>query len=137
MKKIIFLAFVFSIGCITAQNNKPDYSKLQTLDIIKISVVGLDLQNTILQDSIVKLKELKLRGIDAENFVIVYYHFKTNYKKSLTTDEFYDGKIPATMTTFFKDLENNCKVSFEDIVIKHVENGKMFKIFPLNLIIKT
>ena len=137
MKKLLaLLAICFSLSGF-AQKNKPDYSKLTTLDIVKVSIKGLDLQNTIWQDSIVKLKELKLTGVDAENFKIIHYTFKTNYKKSLTSDEFYSEIIPQSMTTFFKDLESNCKVSFEEIVVKHKENGKEFKIMPLYVFIKT
>lgn len=137
MKKLAVLLLMFCSGFVLAQKNKPDYAKLPTLDIVKLSIKGIDLQNNIWQDSIVKLKALQLAGTDAENFKIVYYHFKTNYKKSLTVDEFYNEQIPEAMTAFFKDLEKNCKISFEDIVIKHAENGKLFKISPLTIIIKT
>ncbi len=137
MKKIIAILFLCISTIGFAQKNKTDYSELTTLDIVKLSIKGLDLQNTIWQDSIVKLKELKLIGVDSENFKIIHYTFKTNYKKSLSTDEFYSEVIPETMTTFFKDLENNCKVSFEEIVVKHKENGKEFKIMPLYVFIKT
>lgn len=136
MKKIILALTLLGSFIGYSQSKTTDYSKLPTLNIIKISIKGVNLQNTIEQDSIVKTKELKLIGTDAENFNIVYYHFKTNYKKSLTKDEFYNDQIPETMTQFFKDLEKNCKISFEEIVIKHKENGKLFKISPLSFIIK-
>jgi hypothetical protein len=136
MKKLtLFLLFFSLIGI--SQNTKPDFANLPTLNFIRLTIKGADLQNQIWQDSLVKIKELKLTGTDAENFTIIYYHFKTNYKKSLTVDEFFDGQIPDIMNTFFKDLEKNCKISFEDIVIKNKENGKMFKISPLALLIKT
>jgi hypothetical protein len=137
MKKYICFAILLVTFLTNAQNSKPDFSKLTTLDMVKVSVHGVDLQNNIWQDSLVKLKELKLRGTDADNFIIVYFKFKTNYKKTLSVDEFYNEKIPVPMTQFFTDLESNCKVSFEDIVIKHKENGKLFKISPLSFIIKT
>lgn len=137
MKQLV-LAFLLLIAVSTnAQTQKPDYSTLTTINMVRLSLKGLDLQNTIWQDSIVKLKELKLIGTDAENFEIVYYHFKTNYKKSLTIDEFYNNQIPVPMNSFFKDLEKNCRISFEDIVVKQTETGKLFKILPLTVIIKT
>lgn len=133
--KLFYILFLFAFA-MHAQKGKPDYSKLPTNDAIKISLKGADLQNQIWQDSIVKNTELKLIGADAQNYSIVYYHFKTNYKKTLSEDEFYEGKIPESMLQFFRDLESNCKISFENAVIKHKENGKMFRISPLSLLIK-
>lgn len=136
MKKLIFFALLFCVAVGFAQNTKPDFSKLTTLNFVKVRIDGMDLQNNIWQDSIVKIKELKLIGTDAENFKIVYYHFKTNYKKSLTKDEFYSEKVPQPMIDFFNDLEKNCRISFEEIVVEHIENKKQFKIMPLTVLIK-
>lgn len=136
MKKLIALLTI----CISisgfAQKSKPDYSKLPSLNMVSAYIKGTDLQNNIWQDSIAKVSTLSLRGTDSENFEIIYYKFKTNYKNSLTTDEFYQGNFPDTMIQFFKDLEKNCRVSFENIVVKHKENGKMFKIGTLSVLIK-
>lgn len=136
MKKLFILSFLFCSLLGFSQNAKADYSKLPIVNIVRVNIEGVDLQNKIWQDSIVKLTELKLAGIDSENFEIVFYRFKTNYKKSLSVDEFTDAQIPPAMTQFFKDLEKNCKISFEDVVVKQKENGKLFKIFPLTIIIK-
>lgn len=136
MKKPILFALLLVAAFGFAQNSKPDFSKLATLNFVKVHIDGMDLQNTIWQDSLVKIKELKLKGTDAENFKIVYFHFKTNYKKSLTKDEFYSGKVPQSMIDFFNDLEKNCRISFEEIVVEHIENKKQFKIMPLTVLIK-
>ncbi len=136
MKKITTTLFLFFSILLFAQNEKHDYSKLKILDDVKLSIEGVDLLGNTTQKNLEALKELKLTGLDAENFKIIYYHFKTNYKHSLTKDEFTDGIITEAMTKFFHDLESNCKVTFEEIVIKQTETGKLFKITPLTLVIK-
>lgn len=136
MKKIISILLLFFCSSLFSQNEKQDYSKLKILDDVKLSVEGVDLLGNTTQKNMEALKELKLTGLDAENFKIIYYHFKTNYKHSLTKDEFTDGIITEAMTKFFHDLESNCKVTFEEIVIKQTETGKLFKITPLTLVIK-
>lgn len=137
MKAKLFSLFILIAFAVNAQKGKVDYTKLPTNDAIKISMKGADIQNNIWQDSIVKNTELKLLGTESANYEIIHYNFKTNYKKTLTEDEFHEAKLPDSMIQFFKDLESNCKVSYENVVIKHKQNGKMYRVSNLSLLIKT
>ena len=79
---------------------------------------------------------MDLKGDDASKYKIMYYRFKTNYQHNISQDEFFDNAITEGMTRFFTDLEKNCKLIYEDIVVQNTETGKSFKILPLSVIVK-
>ncbi len=63
--------------------------------------------------------------------------FKTTYEHTFSKDDlFYDNVITEAMTRFFTDLEKNCKLIFDDVVVTNTETGKSFKIAPLNVVVK-
>jgi hypothetical protein len=136
MKNLV-LSFLFLIATISvAQNKKPDLASLTSVDDITLDIKGMTLEGKITQDQLMAIKTLDLKGENASKYKIVYYRFKTNYQHTLSQDEFYDNLITETMTRFFTDLDKNCKLTFEDIVIQNTETGKQFKISPLSVIVK-
>jgi hypothetical protein len=138
MKKLLLSFFVlFNVFCF-AQGSKPDLANLKSRDDISLDIKGLSLENTISQEKIVTLKEWGLKGENATKFKIAYYQLKTNYNHTFSkNDEFFSNEVTPVMTQFFTDLEKNCKLMFEDVVIREIETGKQFKIAPLTVIIKT
>lgn len=136
MKNLI-LSFLFFVAAISvAQNKKPDLESLTSIDDITLDIKGVSLEGKISQEQLIPVKSLDLKGENASKYKIIYYRFKTNYQHSISQDEFYDNLISETMTRFFTDLDKNCKLSYEDIVIQNTETGKQFKIAPLTIIVK-
>ena len=137
MKNLIlsFLILVSSVAL--SQNTKPDLANLPTTDEVALTLKGLTIENTILQAQLIPLKQIDLKGENAAKYKLVYYHFKTTYIHTFSKDDlFYDNMIPEAMTQFFTDLEKNCKLIFDDVVVKNTETGKSYKIAPLNVIVK-
>ena len=97
---------------------------------------GLTLEGKITQQQLIAIKSLGLKGEHADKYKIVYYHFKTNYQHTISQDEFFDNTISETMTRFFTDLDKNCKLIYEDIVVQNTETGKQYKIAPLTVVVK-
>lgn len=138
MKNLIlsFLFFATSI-CVSQNNVKPDLANLPTTDEVALTLKGLSLEKTISQEELIPLKEIDLKGENASKYKLTYYHFKTTYKHTFSKDDlFYDNVITEAMTRFFTDLEKNCKLIFDDVVVTNTETGKSYKIAPLNVIVK-
>jgi hypothetical protein len=135
--KNILLSFLFLLATISvAQNKKPDLASLTSNDDVTLDIKGLTLEGKITQEQLTGIKTLDLKGDNATKFRIIYYRFKTNYHHTISQDEFYDNLISETMTRFFTDLDKNCKLSYEDIVIQNTETGEQFKIAPRTIIVK-
>jgi hypothetical protein len=137
MKNLIlsFLILVSSVAL--SQNTKPDLANLQTTDEVALTLKGLSIENKITQQQLIPLKQIDLKGENASKYKLVYYHFKTTYEHTFSKDDlFYDNTITETMTRFFTDLEKNCKLIFDDVVVANIETGKQFKIAPLNVVVK-
>jgi hypothetical protein len=137
MKKIVLSLLVLISTICLAQTPKPDLAALTMNDNVKLTIKGLNLENKISQDKLVEVKQLDLKGDEAAKYKIAYYHFKTTYKRSISqNDEFYNNEITPTQTQFFTDLETNCRLMFEDVVIQELETGKQYKIAPLTVVVK-
>ncbi len=136
MKNLIFSCLLLASSICVSQSPKPDLASLPSTDEVSLTLKGLSLENKISQKQLMDLKQLDLKGDNAAKFKIIYYHFKTTYKRTTSVDEFYDNLITPAMTQFFADLENNCKIMYEDIVVKNIETGKQFKLAPLFVIVK-
>ncbi len=136
MKNLILSCLLFTASICVSQSPKPDLAALPTTEEVSLTLKGLTLENKISQKELIDLKQLDLKGDNAAKYKITYYHFKTSYKRTTSADEFYDNLITPVMTQFFTDLENNCKIMYEDIVVKNVETGKQFKLAPLFVIVK-
>lgn len=137
MKNLIlsFLILVSSVAL--SQNTKPDLANLPTTDDVALTLKGLSIENKITQQQLIPLKQIDLKGENAAKYKLVYYHFKTTYEHTFSKDDlFYDNTITETMTRFFTDLEKNCKLIFDDVVVANIETGKQFKIAPLNVVVK-
>lgn len=137
MKNLIlsFLVLVSSVAL--SQNTKPDLANLPTTDEVALTLKGLSIENKITQQQLIPLKQIDLKGENASKYKLVYYHFKTTYEHTFSKDDlFYDNTITETMTRFFTDLEKNCKLIFDDVVVANIETGKQFKIAPLNVVVK-
>jgi hypothetical protein len=138
MKKLIIALFLFAGTICFAQGPKPDLANLKMVDDISLDIKGLSLENTISQEKMTGIKQWDLKGENASKYKIAYYHLKTSYNHSFSkNDEFYNNEVTPVMTQFFTDLEKNCKLIFEDVVIQHIENGQQYEIAPLTVIIKT
>ncbi len=137
---ILFVLFLAATVCVAQApkktNVKPDLTSLTQIDNISLDLKGLSVEDKIDQEQLIKLKQLDLKGDDAAKYKITYYHFKTNYQHTISQDEFFDNAITEGMTRFFTDLEKNCKLIYEDIVVQNTESGKSFKLAPLAVIVK-
>lgn len=141
MKNLILSLLIFASTAYMAQapkqdNVKPDLTSLTLLEDVTLSLKGLTVESSITQEQLIPLKQLELKGENASNYKIIYYRFKTNYKHTFSQDEFFDNVINEAMTLFFTDLEKNCKLTYEDVVVKHTETGKSYKLAPLSVIVK-
>ncbi len=141
MKKLILTFLVFATSICISQNAKsvnvkPDLANLPTTDEVSLTLKGLSLESKITQEQLTAVKQLDLKGDNAAKYKITYYHFKTTYKRTSSVDEFYDNLILPNMTQFFADLETNCKLMYEDIVVQNTETGKSYKLAPLTVIVK-
>lgn len=137
MKNLIlsFLILVSSVAL--SQNKKPDLASLPTTDDVALTLKGLSIENVISQTQMISLKQIDLKGDNAAKYKLVYYHFKTTYEHTFSKDDlFYDNVITEAMTRFFTDLEKNCKLIFDDVVVTNTETGKSYKIAPLNVVVK-
>ena len=138
MKKSLLFFFVLVTAFCFAQGPKPDLASLKSTDEISLDIKGLSLENTIPQEKMLTLKEWSLKGENAGKYKIAYYQLRTNYNHTFSkNDEFFTNEVTQAMTQFFTDLEKNCKLMFEDVVVQHLETGKQYKIAPLTVIIKT
>ncbi len=137
MKNLI-LSFLLLISAVcVSQNVKPDLANLPTTDEVALTLKGLSLENKISQDEMIALKQIDLKGDNAAKYKLVYYHFKTSYEHTFSKDDlFYNNVITETMTRFFTDLEKNCRLIFDDVVVENTETGKQYKITPLTVIVK-
>ena len=136
MKNLILSCLFFTASICVSQSPKPDLAALPSTEEVSLTLKGLTLENKISQKQLLDLKQLDLKGDNAAKYKITYYHFKTTYKRTTSVDEYYDNSIPPAMTQFFTDLENNCKIMYEDIVVKNIESGKQFKLAPVSVIVK-
>lgn len=136
MKNLILSCLLFTASVCVSQSPKPDLAALPSTEEVSLTLKGLTLENKISQKQLLDLKQLDLKGDNAAKYKITYYHFKTTYKRTTSVDEYYDNSIPPAMTQFFTDLENNCKIMYEDIVVKNIESGKQFKLAPVSVIVK-
>lgn len=115
----------------------PDLANLPTTDEVALTLKGLSLENKISQEQLIPLKQIDLKGENASKYKLSYYHFKTTYQHTFSKDDlFYDNVITESMTRFFTDLEKNCKLIFDDVVVTNTETGKQYKIAPLNVVVK-
>ena len=137
MKNLI-LSFLLVIANICpAQNVKPDLANLSSIEDVNIHLKGLTVEKTITQEELIPIKQIELRGEHAAKYKLVYYHFKTSYMHTFSqNDEFYDNAVTETMTRFFTDLEKNCKLTFDDVVVQETESGKKYKIPSLSVVVK-
>ena len=137
MKNLILSFLFFAASVCISQNVKPDLANLPTTDEVALTLKGLTIENKISQEQLIPLKQIDLKGDNAAKYKLVYYHFKTTYEHTFSKDDlFYDNLITEAMTRFFTDLEKNCKLIFDDVVVQNTETGKSFKIAPLNVIVK-
>ena len=137
MKNLILSFLILVSSVVLSQNTKPDLANLPTTDEVALTLKGLTIENTILQQQLIPLKQIDLKGDNAAKYKLVYYHFKTTYVHTFSKDDlFYDNMIPEAMTQFFTDLEKNCKLIFDDVVVTNTETGKSYKIAPLNVVVK-
>ncbi len=138
MKNLVFSFLFFAASiCISQNNIKPDLANLPTTDEVALTLKGLSIENKISQEQLIPLKQLDLKGENASKYKLVYYHFKTTYEHTFSKDDvFYDNAITETMTRFFTDLEKNCKLIFDDVVVTNTETGRSYKIAPLNVTVK-
>jgi hypothetical protein len=135
----LILSFLFLTASICfgqAGAPKPDLANLPMTDEVTLHLKGLTLEGKMTQDQLIALKTLDLKGENATKYKIVYYKFKTTYQHTISQDEFYDNTINETMTRFFTDLDKNCKLMYEDIVVQNIETGKQFRIAPRSVIVK-
>ena len=138
MKKLILSLYIFTSAVCFAQGPKPDLANVKTTDGISLDIKGLSLESTISQEQMLTIKEWGLKGESASKYKIAYYQLRTNYDHTFSkNDEFYTNEVTPAMTQFFTDLDKNCKLMFENIVIQHLETGGQYKIAPLTVIIKT
>lgn len=136
MKSLILSLFVFA-STICLSQTKPDLANLPTTDEVALTLKGLSIENKISRDQLITLKQIDLKGDNSSKYKLVYYHFKTTYEHTFSKDDlFYDNVITETMIRFFTDLEKNCKLIFDDVVVTNTETGKSFKIAPLNVVVK-
>ncbi len=137
MKNLV-LSFLILISSVAlSQNTKPDLASLSTTDEVALTLKGLSIENVISQTQMISLKQIDLKGDNAAKYKLVYYHFKTTYEHTFSKDDlFYDNVITEAMTRFFTDLEKNCKLIFDDVVVTNTETGKSYKISPLNVVVK-
>lgn len=139
MKNLI-LSFLFLTASVCFGQTgapKPDLANLPSTDEVVLTLKGLTLENKITQEQLIPLKQIDLKGENAAKYKLTYYHFKTTYEHSFSKDDlFYDNVITETMTRFFTDLEKNCKLIFDDVVVTNTETGKQYKIAPLNVVVK-
>ena len=136
MKSLILSFLILIAGISAAQNKKPDVANLPFTDEVTLNLKGLTLEGKITQDQLIAVKTLDLKGDNAAKYKILYYKFKTTYHHTISQDEFFDNTIGETMSRFFTDLDKNCKLMYEDIVVQNTETGKQFKIAPLNVVVK-
>jgi hypothetical protein len=136
MKNFILSFLIFTANICVSQTPKPDLAALPGTDEVSLTLKGLSLESKISQEQLIALKQLDLKGEQAAKYKITYYHFKTTYKRTSSVDEFYDNLITPIMTQFFTDLETNCKIIYEDIVVQNIETGKQFKLAPVSVIVK-
>lgn len=137
MKKLILSFLIIAVNICTAQNVKPDLTNLSTIEDVNLHLKGLTVEKTITQEELVPMKQIELKGENAAKYKLVYYHFKTSYMHTFSqNDEFFDNNITEVMTRFFTDLEKNCKLTFDDVVVQNTETGKQYKIPSLSVVVK-
>lgn len=136
MKNLILSFFLLAAAVSFGQSPKPDLAALTSTDDVSLDMKGLSLEGKITQQQLIAIKTLGLKGEHADKYKIVYYRFKTNYQHTISQDEFFDNTISETMTRFFTDLDKNCKLIYEDIVVQNIETGKQYKIAPLTVVVK-
>lgn len=136
--KNLFLSFlIIAANICLSQNVKPDLTALSTIENVNLHLKGLTVEKTITQEELIPIKQIELKGENAAKYKLVYYHFKTSYMHTFSqNDEFYDNSVTETMTRFFTDLEKNCKLTFDDVVVQETETGKQYKIPSLSVIVK-
>lgn len=137
MKNLILSLLILTAGFSFGQNApKPDLAAITKTVDVSLDLKGSTLEGKITQAQLLEIKTLGLKGEHADKYKIVYYHFKTNYQHTISQDEFFDGTISETLTRFFTDLDKNCKLIYEDIIVQNTETGEQFKIAPLTVIVK-
>ena len=136
MKSLILSFLIIIAGTSAGQNKKPDVANLPFTDEVTLNLKSLTLEGKITQEQLMAVKTLDLKGENAAKYKIIYYKFKTTYHHTISQDEFFDNAISETMSRFFTDLDKNCKLMYEDIVVQNTETGKQFKIAPLNVVVK-
>lgn len=140
MKNLILSILFFATTVCIAQaplKTKPDLASLTTTEDVSLTLKGLTVEKTITQEELIPLKNIELKGENAAKYKLVYYQFKTNYMHTFSEkDDFFDNNISEAQTRFFTDLEKNCKLTFDDIVVQHIETGKQFKVASLSVIVK-
>ncbi len=137
MKKLILSFLLLTAGiCFGQGAPKPDLASLPITEEVTLNLKGLTLEGKMTQDQLIAVKTLDLKGDNAAKYKIVYYKFKTTYQHTISQDEYYDNTINETMTRFFTDLDKNCKLMYEDVVVQNTETGKQYKIAPLNVVVK-
>jgi len=140
MKNLI-LSFLFLAATVCVAQaplkTKPDLASLTTTEDVSLTLKGLTVEKTITQEELIPLKNIELKGDKAAKYKLVYYQFKTNYMHTFSEkDDFFDNNISEAQTRFFTDLEKNCKLTFDDVVVQNIETGKLFKIAPLSVVVK-
>lgn len=137
MKNLILSFLLVAANICAAQNVKPDLANLSTIENVNLHLKGLTVEKTITQEELVPMKQIELKGENAAKYKLVYYHFKTSYMHTFSqNDEFFDNNITEAMTRFFTDLEKNCKLTFDDVVVQETVTGKQYKIPSLSVIVK-
>ena len=141
MKNLILSFLFFAATVCVAQaplKAKPDLASLTTTEDVSLTLKGLTVEKTITQEELIPIKNIELKGENAAKYKLIYYHFKTNYMHTYSqNDEMFDNVITEPMTRFFTDLEKNCKLTFDDVVVQNTETGKQFKIASLSVVVKT
>jgi hypothetical protein len=130
MKKIIFIGLIFAGMSLIAQNKEP-VKELPTTTEVAASLKYISLQDIILQDSLIHLNQIDLVGENASKFTIVSYIFSVNYQRVITDDELAGNKFSPAMKSFFENLDENCRITLREMVVKNTETGKLYKIDPL------
>ncbi len=137
MKNLILSLLFLSTTICVSQNAKPDLANLTTTEEVSLHLKGLTVEKTITQEELIPLKQVELKGENAAKYKLVYYHFKTTYLHTFSqNDEFFDNNFTEAQTRFFTDLEKNCKLTFDNVVVQNTETGKQFKIATLSVVVK-
>jgi hypothetical protein len=130
MKKIFFLGLIFVATKFNSQTKEPA-KELPTTTEVSASLKYMSLQDVISQDSLMHLNQIDLKGDNASKFSIVSYVFSVNYQRVITDDELTGNKFSPAMKTFFENLDENCRITFRDMIVKNKDDGKQYKIDAL------